>query len=213
VDHPIGRAVRGLPLRLEWPIAIQTPDTAERTAGAPTSAEPGAGSTDSNTTATPIYTVDDPNVWAESQWLSYWQVRMAEHDLVPNKPARDSQRDLAAAAQTPVVVAAERRAPSGPQRLVVVGSNTWFMDRIAQERAMVDGRPVLTNPGNSELFEAAVYWLAGQDQMIAQSPTARAVPLIRPLGGGTLLLLRWGAIAGLPGLVLLAGLAWRLARG
>jgi hypothetical protein len=190
-DHPIARAVRGLPLRLEWPVAIRA------------AAKPAP---DAQTTT--IYTSDDPAAWGESQWLSYWQVRAESRDLTPNKPSKDSQRDDAQG-PWPVVVAAESRG----QRVVVVGSNTWFHDRIAQERAMIDGRPVLINPGNAELFEAAVYWLAHQDEMIAQSPTARAVPLIRPLGGGTVLALRWGAMLGLPGLVLLTGALWRLLRG
>lgn len=193
VNNPIAKAVRGLPLRLEWPIAIRTSNVAD-------------------VIATPLYVVDDPTVWGESQWLSYWQVPIAQHDSVPSKPAKDSQRDDSKG-PWPVVVAAERHNTGGTQRLLVVGSDTWFTDRIAQDRAMVDGRAVLTSPGNSELFEASVYWLAGQDDMIAQSPTARAVPLIRPLAGGTLLLLRWAAILGLPGAVLLLGLVLRLVRG
>lgn len=195
-DHPIAGAVRGLPARFEWPVAVRL-DPEARLDGVK---------------ATPLYIVKSPAAWGESQWLSYWQVRIPEHDLVPNKPAKDAPRDDGAG-PWPIVMAAERRGPDGPERLVVVGANTWFMDRIAQERALIDGRPAPTNPGNAELFEAAVYWLAGQDEMIAQSPTARAVPLIRPLGGGTLLVLRWAAIAGLPGLVLLLGVIWRMIRG
>ena len=43
-------------------------------------------------------------------------------------------------------------------RVVVVGSNTWFLDRMWQSRQTVAGRGVLTNPGNPELFDAT--WLA-----------------------------------------------------
>lgn len=203
-DHPIARAMKGLRTRFEWPVAIKA--CAGKEAGATSPPTPGARST-------PLFVADDKSVWAESQWLTYWQAGLQNHDSVPNKPTRDAQRDESGVAW-PVVTAASRPvAGQDDQRLVVVGSNTWFMDRIAQERALVDGRPALTNPGNAELFEAAVYWLAGQDEMIASSATARSVPLIRPLSGGTLLALRWLAIAGLPGAVLLLGMVWRLVRG
>lgn len=196
-DHPISGAITGLPTRLEWPIPLR------RAADAP-----------AGTTFAPLYRVDDKSVWAESQWLTYWQVPMSAHAQVPAKPAPDSERDDRSGSFI-VAAAAERPIPgmSVPQRLVVVGANTWFMDRIAQERALVDGRPAFTSPGNAELFESAIYWLAGQDTMIAQSPTARAVPLIRPLGDGSLRALKWLAIAGLPALVLGTGVAWRLLRG
>ena len=100
-----------------------------------------------------------------------------------------------------------------PQRLVIVGSNSWYSDHVMGEAATVDGRIVPANPGNIELMEASIYWLAGQDDSIAQSATARAVPLIRSLDRGTLRLLRWVAIAGLPGAVLGLGVVWRLTRG
>jgi len=118
------------------------------------------------------------------------------------------------ATQRVLGAAAERLTADGnTQRLVAIGSNTWFSDPILKDLAEVDGRPVPANPGNAELFEAAVSWLAGQDDLIAQSPTARAVPLIGPLSGGTRTALRLLAIVGLPVLVLLAGLIWRMLRG
>ncbi len=203
-ENPIARAVRGLPTRFEWPIAIKSSDG---------KTPPGAEPPSRDARSTPLFVIDDKAVWNESQWLTYWQARIQDHDAFPNKPTRDAQRDESGVPWN-VVVAATRPIEGQPdQRLVVVGSNTWFMDRIAQERVLVDGRPALTSPGNAELFEAAVYWLAGQDEMIAPSATARAVPLIRPLSGGTLLAIRWLAIAGLPGAVLLLGMVWRLLRG
>ncbi len=201
-DHPIARAVRGLPTRFEWPVAIKPIASGTQS---------GPSTHDARTTA--LYTIDDKAVWAESQWLSYWQLRPQDQDAAPNKPTRDAQRDESGVPWTIVTAATRPVAGQDDQRLIIVGSNTWFMDRIAQERTLVDGRPALTNPGNGELFEACVYWLAGQDEMISSSATARAVPLIRPLSGATLLALRWLAIAGLPGAVLLLGLVWRLVRG
>jgi hypothetical protein len=194
-QQPIARAVRGLLTRFEWPIAIKP-----------------AKETPAGVHVTPLFTVDDKSVWAESQWLSFWQMRPQDQETSPNKPTRDA-RDESGVAWNVAVAATRPVAGQDDERLIIVGSNTWFMDRVAQERMLVDGRPALTNPGNAELFEAAVYWLAGQDDMISSSPTARAVALIRPVSGATLLALRWLAIAGLPGAVLLLGLLWRLVRG
>jgi hypothetical protein len=182
-----------LPTRLEWPIALST-------------------ATADGVKSWPLLKVDGKTAWGESQWLGYWQVRISEHELVPDKPAKDSERDDTKGPWT-VALAAQRGSGGDSQRLVVVGANSWFMDRVALEQSVVDGRAAAAYPGNIELFEAAVYWLAGQDDMIAPSATARAVPLIRPLSGGTLLAIRWLTIAGLPGAVLLVGMVWRLCRG
>jgi hypothetical protein len=97
---------------------------------------------------------------------------------------------------------------------VVVGSNTWFRDDIADAAEMVDNRVRLINPGNSELFESSVYWLARQDQSIGASPEASAVPVIpSDLSTGALSAIRWMLIAGLPVVILLAGAVWRVVRG
>ena len=85
-----------------------------------------------------------------------------------------------------VAVASERFEVGKPsQRLVAVGSNSWYMDAVSRQTANVDGRMVLAYPGNSEMFEAAVWWLAGQDDLIAQSPSAQAVAIIQPMSPTT----------------------------
>ncbi|MBL9032974.1 MAG: hypothetical protein JNM80_14855 [Phycisphaerae bacterium] len=193
--HPIARAVAGLPTRFEWPVAI------ERSTPPPARAE-----------AWPIYTLDDPAAWQESQWLSYMQVPLAQHASVPDPPSRDPAREPAG--PFAVAFAAQRTLPDGlVQRLVAVGSNTWFADWITQDIGVVDGRAAPVNPGNLEFFEAAIDWLAGRDAMLAPSPSARAVPLIGPVSEARLRALRWATIAGLPVLVLLLGAAWRWFRG
>jgi hypothetical protein len=196
-DHPILAAVRGLPTRFEWPIPLH-----------PISPAPD------RTTVTPLYTVDDPNSWAESQWLGLFQVPMSQHASVPNPPANDSSHDDSKGPWI-VAAAAERTLPGldHPQRLVVVGSNSWFADPILREPMQIEGRVVAANPGNGELFEASVMWLARQDDLIAQSATARAAPIIVPLSQTTLLLLKLAASVGLPVLVLAAGAAYRVWRG
>jgi hypothetical protein len=98
--------------------------------------------------------------------------------------------------------------------MVVMGCYGWFLDAVTRQTAgIVDGRAVLNSPGNLEMFEAAVFWLAGQDDMIMRSAEAEAVPLIPALTEGQEKSLQWALIAGMPALVLLIGGAWRLLRG
>jgi hypothetical protein len=193
-DHPIARAIKGLPTRLQWPIPMRVVDT-------------------KGVKVSTIYEINDPSVWGESQWLTtLMQVPIEQHATVPNPPSNDSDRDDP---KGPWILgaAAERDNAGRPQRLVAIGSNTWFSDPILKDMTEVDGRPVAASPGNAELFDAAVSWLAGQDDLIAQSPTARAIPLIGPMSGTTRTALRLLSIVGLPSLVLLAGLVWRVVRG
>lgn len=200
-DHPIAGAVRGLLTMFEWPVPLRVLPEAE----AP------------RARVTPLYVLDDREAWAESEWLGLWTVSApgTRRGTPATLPAKDSARDDGAG---PWVVAAavERDRPhgGGTQRLVAVGANTWFTDRVTtQQASRVDGRVAAANPGNIELFEAAVSWLAGQDDRIGASATARAVPLIRPIDPSTLALVRWGVIGGLPVLTLAIGVLWRVWRG
>jgi hypothetical protein len=196
-DHPILRAVRGLPTRFEWPIPLR-----------PVSQAP------TRVTVTPLYTVDDRSAWAESEWLRLFQVPISQHASVPDPPANDSPKDDPRGPF--VIAAAAERTLAGvdkPQRLVVVGSNSWFSDPVLREPLQIEGRVVAANPGNAELFESSVMWLAGQDDLIAQSATARAAPIIVPLSGAVLLLLKLAASVGLPVAVLVAGAVYRVWRG
>lgn len=195
IDHPIARAIRGLPTRFQWPIPMKLSEAA------------GAK-------VTKLFEVTDSGTWGESQWLGYLQVPIEQHPNVPNPPSPDSDKDDRSG---PWILAAavERTIPGQdkPQRLIAIGSNTWFTDLILRDVVEIDGRPAAANPGNAELLEAGISWLAGQDDLIAQSPTARAMPLIGPLSANSRMALRLLAIVGLPGGVLLAGLLWRLLRG
>lgn len=143
--------------------------------------------------------------------------------MMPDAPRFDSGRDsrspsgqaVGDAAERWLVAAAAERFEVGaaPQRVVVVGSNSWLIDRVARRQVEVDGRAVPAYPGNYEFFEAAVMWLANQDDLIAQSPTARAVPTVKDLSAATVSRLRIGVIAGMPALMLVIGLAYRIVRG
>jgi len=188
-------AIRGLPVKLDWPVAIRAVST-------------GA------TKVASLLSTSEPGVWNESQWLGYIQVPISQQGNVPDPPKNDSTRDDGKGPWT-VAAAVERERPGGAgvQRAMVVGGNTWFFGPTLDEGMLVDGRIVASNPGNAELVEASVYWLAGQDEMIATSATARAVPLVRSLDAGTLAMLRGGAVIGMPALVLLAGVLWRWWKG
>jgi hypothetical protein len=204
----VAGAVRGLPLLLPGPVAFHVKPTNK----------------DSKVQLTVFRLYSIPaaeRVWAESQWLPLWQTPRQQRHLMATKPAFDDGRD----AKTPqgmmgekepswlVAAAVERRANGVTQRLVAVGSREWFSRIAMQAQTSVDGRTAAAYPGNSELFEASVSWLANQDELIAQSPIAQTVPLIQPIDVKVLSGLRTTMIVGLPLLVLALGLVYRLIRG
>jgi hypothetical protein len=175
------------------------------------------------TTFYPVYSVVASNeVWAESQWLRLWQTPRDQRMFLTDLPAFDAGRDSrwpegkdTGRPQRWTVAAAAERAELGKpvQRALIVGSNGWFVDPITQQQATgPDGRPVPRNPGNMELFEGAVSWLAGQDDLIAQSPSARATAMIREIPAAELTRLRAAMVLGMPLLVLLTGGVYRLTR-
>jgi hypothetical protein len=185
-EHPVGASIAGLPVALEWPVPL----------------EPGPG-------GTPLLTIPaSTDVWGETQWLRLWRTPRNQRSLLLDQPDfNEAQGDT----RGPFTVAVAARSPAGG-RAVVVGSNTWFLDHAWRAQQLVDGQPMLVNPGNVELFDAAVLWLAGREELIAPGPTARPVPRIRPISEGTLGVIRWSLIAGLPlGILLLGGIV-RLAR-
>ena len=87
------------------------------------------------------------------------------------------------------------------------------MRSVLVERQNVDGRITPTYPGNAELLEAAVYWLARQDHLIGKSATAQASPLVQMLSPSQLRVINLMLIVVLPLLVLVTGIVWRIARG
>ncbi|MBL0922691.1 MAG: hypothetical protein IBJ10_11275 [Phycisphaerales bacterium] len=198
--HPIGRAVRGLTVNLAWP-APMTID-AERASAA-------------GVHATALLTVPaGAGTWGESQWLSYRALTLEERVSPRAQPTPDPQRDNVVG---PWIVAAalERSMPDtgAPQRVVVIGAHGWFFDAVARAAQTVGGRPVLLQPGNSELFDASVHWLAGLDDLIAPSPEARRASRIRPMDPGALTLLRWTVVLVPPLATLLLGVVLRAWRG
>ncbi len=224
---PIGEAIQSLRTHLRWSIPLRI--------------DPAAQQRSASHIRTVLSVPASETFWAESEWLGFWQIAAADRGRVSNPPTPNQVRDDVNGPWT-VVAAIDRSTPSGQSaggaageggttaqpastanttnerdragRMVVVGANGWFFDEFTQVADVVDGRAVPRVPGNTELFESAVYWLAGQDELIARSAEAQAAPIIRAdLSERSLTLVRWVLIAGLPVLILLAGALWRLLRG
>lgn len=200
-EHPIARAIATLPTQLAWCVHLQR-------ASAP-----------AGVSVVPLLTFPpDESTWAESQWIRFWQTKPADQPLLPDPPAFDQGKDLRSPPEgekSPWVVAlaAERRDANASRRVVVVGSNGWYADAVAMTSIRADGRQGAVSPGNIELLESAVFWLAGQDELIAQSATARSLPRVVPMPDPSRAAWRWGLIVGLPALVLALGFLRRLVLG
>ncbi len=208
-SHPIGNALNGLAIVMPWASAIDR--------------IPSEGAT-----TWPILTLPaTPDIWGESQWLTLRDLvarglaRPLDPVALADPPVPNAGRDLitppggSPTASAWVVAAAAERPRSGlsPQRLVVVGSPTWFDDLFMGATENVAGRRSLRFPGNAELLDASLCWLAGQDEMIAPGPQVRDVPRIRPIEPGALSALRWAVALAPPVLVLILGALLRAWRG
>jgi len=202
-EHPIQRSIRGLPVEVRWPIAFEP--APEMPAGV------------LSLERTPLLRIEDEDAWAEKEWLAGWQAaqrQQADSLQGPGLPTPTPGLDDTSGPWT-VAWAVRRRVQGsgGAQRLVVVGANRWFVDARAEAGRVQGGRFVADNPGNRPLLESSIYWLAGQDEMVAASATARPVSRVRELSGSARAAIGWGLLAGLPLIVLLTGLVYRLKAG
>lgn len=203
-SSPIGVAIQSLKTHLRWAVPLRIDSLAQSKA------------------KTQIRTVlavpAEESTWAESEWLGFWQLASQDRYRVTNPPTPNQVRDDTNG-PWPVVVTLEREdspgSPAAPLgRVVVAGANGWFFDQFTQAADAVDARAVPRAPGNTELFEASIYWLAGQEPLIARSAESQSAPTIPgDLSDRSLTLMRWALILGLPVAVLLLGLLWRLLRG
>lgn len=187
----IGSAIDGLPLALTWMTPIKP---AEGASGSVFLEVPADGAT-----------------WAEAEWRAF----AAAPDDRPwgtATPPTPNARFDSVDGPWPVAAAVES-APTMPgqrRRVVAVASPGWFFDRIADRRVQVDGRQVAAHPGNLELAEAAIFWAAGLDELIATSAIARDTPRIAAIADDALAMIRWALILGLPAGVLLLGAMMRI---
>jgi hypothetical protein len=191
-EHVIASAVRGLPTYMTWCVPVELATDSRGWRGSPVLTTPA-----------------DTQTWGESQWLRVYQTPREQVPLIPDQPKFDEGRDVKGGTGAwTLAVATEKDS----QRAVIVGSNSWITDKYSQQMGTVEGRQTLLFPGNVELFEASVLWLAGQDTMIAQSPAARSVAMVRAIESPSLTRLRWSIVLGLPGLVLLVGVIYGMTR-
>lgn len=189
--HRIAEAVRGLGVFLPWAVPI--------------TADEGAS---------PLITFASDESWGESEWLNLWQTPRDRRAALTNQPQPAGPRDLTSPEWTLAAAVSRPNPETGkPQRFVVVGSNGWYLDPIANQQTQQNQQSVLTYPGNIELLEASVFWLAGQDELISRSMTAEQIATVKPLDAAQLATLKWSLLLGLPSLVLGLGVISRLLFG
>ncbi|MGD9692062.1 MAG: hypothetical protein AB7G17_04435 [Phycisphaerales bacterium] len=193
-SHPLSAPITGLSLALPWPSPLRTESPATALLQIP----------------------DSPDVWGESQWLTFRAVPREQRALAADAPTRDPSTDNTNGPWA-IAAASERDTPNldharATQRLVVVASSAWFFDPVALEPDPNTPRPTLLNPGNSELFDASLRWLAHQDDLLARGAESLATPRIPPMTSDTLAILRWVITLAPPAMVLLLGVSIRLIR-
>ncbi len=188
--HPIGAAMDALTIYLPAAVPISPVEPAPE-----------------RTVVWPLLTIpDDEDTWAEARWQS------PPPDPDPKRDDLTGPWHVAVAAERTRPDTLPASLPGGTQRLVVVGATQWYIDRITGARIEVEGRVAARFPGNRELLDASIAWLAGRDELIARSPEAQEIPRIGSLTGAQLTAIRWLLIAGLPALVLATGALTRLLR-
>ncbi|MCA9293321.1 MAG: Gldg family protein [Phycisphaerales bacterium] len=197
-DSPLASALANLKVLLQWPMPMTTQPT------------------DQVTVAPLLQAPADADIWGEAQWmpLRYANERRPFMSFSPRTAIDpDPERDNVTG---PWVVAAaiEKRnaTEQPPQRAVIVASPSWY-EAIYDQQAELEGRNVALYPGNRELFDNAIWWLSGIDNLIGSAATATDVPRIAQLSAQSLALWRWTLIAGVPVLLLLVGIAFRFVKG
>ncbi|MFG0305975.1 MAG: hypothetical protein ACF8Q5_07140 [Phycisphaerales bacterium JB040] len=191
--HPIAEAINALPALFPWPVPVEISDPQ---------------------LASPLLTASPQNAWAEGEWITFKQTTPDARATIPSQPQPGGLRDETRNEWTLAATASRPHPDTGkPQRLVVVGSNGWYLDSITTLGTAQNQRSVFTYPANAELLEAAVLWLAGQEDLIARSATATPIATVKPLEPSRLRTLRWTLLLGLPAGVLALGVLTRLVFG
>ena len=189
--HPIASAVGTLPTYVSWATPMSVSSGATAILSVPASSD----------------------TWGETEWTT---ARLRTRDqlaMMRDRPRLSEGRDRTTTEATWTIGAASERTVAGlPQRVIVIGSSAWFADPVTNQTVTVEGRPVAQFPGNLELCDASISWLARQDALIAQSPAASSVAMVRPMQPDELQRWRIGVIAGPAALALLVGGVYWLRR-
>lgn len=182
--HPIGRAVNGQQAYFSLPLRIEAGGHHHVLAAVPPSAAR----------------------WLESNWS------------LDTRSLPEPQPEQRLGNPAPIAVATERNHPDlarvgvPMQRAIIVGSGGWLLSFIADLVVGLGGdRVALVNPGNAEFLLASVAWLAGMDQLIAQTAAGQEVSRLRDVSDAASLLWRLLLIGGVPGACLFLGAVvwWR----
>jgi len=194
-EHPIAQAISGLSTVLPWAISMTI--------------EPIEG-----VEALPIIELaGDDETWGERSWLGLWKTRAQSRAMMRNQPGFDPGEDKRSEKWI-LAAGAQRQYAGTRQRVVVVGSNGWSIDAItANTEQLVDGRVVTRWAGNMTLLDSSIAWLAGMDDLIAPGTQARPIATIKNLDHRQRSIIRWILLAGVPGLILVLGIATRLVFG
>ena len=188
-DHPVALATSGQLLQLPVSIPITVGDALSGVQQqVVVELEPGNGR----------YLVED------------WVMGMNDNRTLPDG---DGTSEVSKA--VPHVVAASRPHPmsdevGSEQRIMLVGSGAWLQSSLADQVIGLGGeRMALAVPGNYQLFQASVAWLAGMDELIAQSATSQQVARLDGITPEVRTRWQWIAMAGLPlGCLLFGCLVW-----
>lgn len=202
-DHPIGRAIDSLRIALPWATEFTLTD---------------------DTLAAPLLTIEnDGNTWSELQWLPFRYAQAAnpfQPMLLAIPPEPNPQREntegpwhVAVTIERDLPTDARPRTNRTTQRILAVASPNWFADAYVEASDRVNGRKAWLFPGNAELLDSGLLWLANRDQLIGASPRSQDIARVRQLNPGQVTAIRWALIAGLPIAVLVIGGAIRLIRG
>ncbi len=193
--HPIADALSGLNTMMPWAIELELVET-------------------ENAKAKPLLIAQgDEETWNEARWLRLYTIPGDRRAYFQDQPVFDEGIDRRANSYT-VAAAGERRTGSITQRMVVVGSNEWANDAAAYNaEQLVQGHLTRRYPGNAVLLQSSIAWLADMDDLIAPGADARPIATIKPLDPTQLSTLRWILLGGIPGLVLVVAMAYRLIFG
>jgi ABC-2 type transport system permease protein len=194
-DHPIAGAIAGLNTVLTWAIPIELREQ--------------AGVQHSSL----LTITGSEETWGESGWISLWRRPAQSRQVMPNQPIYNETDDLQRDSWI-LGVSAERELAGSPQRLIVIGSNGWSGDAVfSGTERIVDGRVTRRWAGNRTLFDSSIAWLAGMDDLIGAGTDARPIATIKPLDARQFSVIRWVLLAGVPGVILMLGVAFRLIFG
>jgi hypothetical protein len=184
LDHPITRALNGLPTIMLGPSPLLI--------GSPLP---------EGVTVTPLLVLPaEADYWADTNPM----------DAMRGEAKRDEAEDLFSTSQKPVplAVACTRNFKDGEQKAVLFGDAKWASDRVAFYRDFL-GRDMF--PGNAELMVNSVLWVAGTEHLITVSPETLEARRIGDPGAWSLPI-QILMVVGIPAAVLAAGVIVYLVR-